>query len=129
MFRYRSMPLRIALCARAEAVSSLQEETESIISVDLPHGLISLMESRQMRNMVLLLAALGCAPQSFAQTASTVGRTPLQTAQLSIAGGPSSGAGSMSAVVEYAPTTMFYVAFVAVIAKALTVKVTAASRH
>lgn len=82
-----------------------------------------------MKNVFVLLVALGWAALSFAQTAPAPERAPRQLAQVSGAGGASRGASAMSTVVEYTPTAIFYVGFVAVAVKALTTETTSTDRH
>ena len=82
-----------------------------------------------MKNIPVLLAALGWAAHSFAQTAPTPERPPRQVVQVSAAGGASRGASPMSVIVEYAPTTIIYIGFAAVVVEALTLETTTASHH
>jgi len=90
---------------------------------------VPVTESCQMKNIYVLLAALGWAAHSFAQTAPAPAQAPPQTGQVSAAGGASRGAGAMSAVVEYGPTIIFYIASVAVVMKAINVETTTANHH
>jgi len=83
-----------------------------------------------MKNVLVLLVALGWGAHATAQTAPAPARAPEQkTAQVSAAGGVSPGASLTSLIVDYAPSTIFYIGFAAVIADAFTIGTTTASHH